>query len=117
VSQPTKVFHLGDLLSITTRHLFAPTHLDGVWALVEHVTGEARESDLHAVELAVRTQPELRRQHPWLDHAIPPATDDKNELMTWFAQQVVERGAFHEVEGAQVVVDAEIVEEVTSGAE
>jgi len=106
MSQELKVFHLGDLLSVTTPFLLSPTHMAGVQALLEHVTGETRESDMHLVDMGLRARPELLRQHPWLEYAVPPEDIDRNELMTWFAHQVVERGNEHEVLGVETVDNA-----------
>lgn len=127
MSNEYKTFHLGDLLSVTTPHLLAPNLMDGVQALLEHVTGETRESDLHMIDMSLRSRAELLRQCEWLTYAVPPDTDDRNEIFTWFAQQVVERGAYHQVLGAtseDEVVDAiqaveaePVAEEVTGSGE
>lgn len=100
-----QTFHLGDLLSVTTPYLLAPTLMDGVESLLTHVTGEPRESDLHMVEMSLRVREVLIRQHPWLTHCVAPETDDRNEVVTWFAQQVVERGAYHDVAGVDTTID------------
>ena len=96
-----RVFHLGDVLTVTTGHMFAPTFLEGVDALVEH---------LDACILTTRARETLFGQLPWLAHVLPPDTADLNDLSTWFCQQVVERGAYHQVLGVELVLDAEVVE-------
>lgn len=117
-----RTFHLGDLLSVTTDHLLAPTLLEGVNALLTHVTGDTWESDIEMVEISLRARGELLRQHPWLAYAVPPDGDDpndRNERVTWFAREIVSRGAYHEVIGAEVAaadVD-EAVELVTTDGE
>ena len=36
----TKEFHLGDVLSITTGHLVSPRHIDGVYDILNFMTGD-----------------------------------------------------------------------------
>lgn len=35
-----KRFHLGDVLSITTGHLLSPRHMEGVYEILNHMTGD-----------------------------------------------------------------------------
>lgn len=109
MTERTQTFHLGDLLSLTTPYLLAPTLLGGVERLVEHLTGEPRESDMHMLWVSRRARELLLTQHGWLTHvAYDGPDDDRNELITWFAQQVVERGAYHDVVGAAAPIATEV---------
>jgi len=104
-----KVFHLGDMLTLATGVLLAPTGLTGYEALLAHLLGREMENDADAIESAQGARNELFNQHPWLVMVVPPATTDANELVTWFAHQVVERHGYHEVLGPDVTPDAEDV--------
>lgn len=106
-----RTFHLGDILSITTGELFAPTYLAGVDALLTHLVGTRPASDIEAIEAMSRARDALYAQFPWLTHVVLTDSTDRNELCTWFCHQVVERGAYHSVLGVPPIVDAEIVEE------
>lgn len=58
-------FHLGDVLSITHRRLVSPRHLEGVYDVLNYMTGD----NLYTHQLgraAQRCKPVLLRQHPAL---------------------------------------------------
>ena len=45
-NKETKVFHLGDVLSITTSRLVSPRYMDGVYDLVRYLTGTEPQFDV-----------------------------------------------------------------------
>lgn len=60
-----KLFHLGDVLSITDGRLMSPRHMDGIYDILNFMTGD----NLFTHQLpraASECQPFLLRQHPQL---------------------------------------------------
>lgn len=105
------VFHLGDILTVTTGELLSPRHLEGVDELLTHLIGVKPASDIDAVAAIGTARDALYRQMPWLQHVVMVDSRNPNDVITWFCHQVVERGAYHTVIGVEQVVDAEIVNE------
>ena len=65
MSQPAKLFDLGDVLTITTGLLVSRRHMDGVYEILNHMTGENLYT--HQIPRAMRScKPDLLRQHPQL---------------------------------------------------
>jgi hypothetical protein len=90
-------FHLGDLLSVTDGRLLSPDHMDGVYRLVDHVTGQKHMT--HQLPRAAEVvKPWLIEQHPWLDGLGPAAGSDAGDLIAWLTWAVTEYGEFHDVE-------------------
>lgn len=59
-------FHLGDVLSITHDRLLSPSHVNGVYKILNYMTGD--DLFTHQLPRAGRIcKPELLRQHPQLD--------------------------------------------------
>lgn len=93
----TDRFHLGDLLSITDGRLLSPDHIDGVYRIVDHVTGEKHMT--HQLPRAAETiRPWLIEQLPWLDGLGPPQGADGPDMIAWLSWATGEHGEFHEVE-------------------
>lgn len=89
-------FHLGDILSITTGRLVSPHHIDGVYDILNWMTGDnlfthqlPRASDECA--------PSLRAQHPDLADMEVPEFGGEAEVITWLAVQVERFGETREV--------------------
>lgn len=58
-------FHIGDILSITTDRLVSPRHVDGIYDILNFLTGDNLFT--HQLPRAVREcKPHLLRQHPQL---------------------------------------------------
>lgn len=95
----TKSFHLGDILSITTGRLVSPTLMDGVYAILNHMTGESLFT--HALIRASRVcKPVLLEQHP--DLAAVDAESVTGENWThWLAEQVQRFGERRDVVALQ----------------
>jgi hypothetical protein len=89
-------FHLGDLLSITDGHLVAPSHMDGIYRLLNHMTGD----NLFTHQLpraADECKPELLRQHPFLAGIVAPEFRDVTHVELWLAEQCERHGTWFEV--------------------
>lgn len=93
----SKSFHLGDLLSVTTERLVSPDHMNGVYRVVDFVTGV--EHLTHQLPRAVRVvAPWLLEQHPWLsDIPVPDGLNGKDAVVSWLALVAAKFGEFHEV--------------------
>lgn len=90
------MYHLGDLLSITTSRLVSPDGMDGVYRICDGVTGQQHFT--HQLPRAARTiDPYLREQLPWLNEIEAPEFDGPNEVSPWLAGMVERYGEFHEV--------------------
>jgi hypothetical protein len=84
----TRDFHLGDVLSVTTGLLVSPRHIEGVYDILNYMTGD----DLFIHQLP-RAQDEcagpLLAQHPDLAAiVVPDEFDDKEHVERWLAEQV-----------------------------
>ncbi len=106
-------FHLGDILSITTGILLSPTHIGGVYEILNFMTGDNLYT--HQLPRAAREcAPYLFEQFPQLKNLTLPAVDDQetddpvaeqvrktsNQIkwMDWLDEQVKVLGEFHEVQ-------------------
>lgn len=58
-------FHLGDILSVTTGRLVSPRHMDGVYDILNHMTGESLFTH-QLPRVSEEAAPVLLRQHPQL---------------------------------------------------
>src|SRR5688500_16791416 len=91
-----KQFHLGDILTITTGRLLSPRHMDGVYDILNYMTGD----NLYTHQLpraSDECKPYLLKQHPQLaDIEVP---DFKQvEVWGWLDEQVVRYGEQFDVE-------------------
>ena len=75
----TKKFHLGDVLSITTGRLVSPRHMDGVYDILNFMTGDnlfthqlPRASD--------ECKPHLLAQFPQLAEVDTSGVNGKNHV-------------------------------------
>jgi len=95
-AQPAR-FHIGDLLSITDGRLLSPDHMDGIYRLIDHVTGQPHFT--HQLPRAAGpVKAWLIQQFPWLDGLGPDQDADLTGMMTWLSQAGAEHGEFHDVE-------------------
>jgi len=95
---PVKGFHIGDLLSVVTERLVSPSHMDGVYAVVDWMTGVP-----HLTHQLLRAgdvcKPHLLRQHPWLAGiTIPESINDEAALRTFLEMVSARHGEYHEVQ-------------------
>jgi hypothetical protein len=91
----TKKFHLGDVLSVTTGRLVSPRHMDGVYDILNFMTGDnlfthqlPRASD--------ECKPHLLAQFPQLAEVDASGVNTKNHKQ-WLAEQVAKYGEEFEV--------------------
>ncbi len=93
----TKTFHLGDILSVTTGRLVSPRHIDGVYDILNWMTGDNLMT--HQLPRACgECEGLLRAQHPDLIAiAIPEFGGDKDAVGRWLAEQVAIYGETREV--------------------
>ena len=93
-----KIFHLGDILSVTTGRLLSPTKMSGVYEILNYMT----QDDLFTTQLpraAVECRPSLVKRYPWLEEI-----DDSDDIdwqaswKEWLADKVAKHGEYHEVE-------------------
>jgi hypothetical protein len=106
----TRQFHLGDILSITTGRLVSPRHVDGVYDILNFMTGDSLFT--HQLPRASQEcRPHLIRQMPWLDDeqmrkagdqltkALSTQGRDKAQhvVTAWLDAQVKKHGQMHAV--------------------
>jgi len=94
---PTKTFHLGDILSATTGRLVSPRHMDGVYDILNWMTGDNLFT--HQLPRACdECEGPLLAQHPDLAAiTVPEFSGDKDAVDRWLAEQVAIYGETREV--------------------
>ena len=93
----TKEFHIGDVLSITSGILVAPSGMDGICAILDHMTGESLFT--HSLPRAARAcEPVLLEQFPELTEIeVPTGMSGREEVDAWLAGIVEAHGATRQV--------------------
>jgi hypothetical protein len=99
----TKTFHLGDILSITTGCLVSPRHMDGIYDILNWMTGDSLFT--HQLPRACdECSGPLLAQHPDLAAIVAPGSfgDGTREsaeeaVARWLAEQVAVYGETREV--------------------
>ena len=93
----TKTFHLGDILSVTTGCLVSPRHIDGVYDILNWMTGDNLMT--HQLPRACgECEGPLRAQHPDLIVIeVPGDFGGKEGVDRWLAEQVTIYGETREV--------------------
>ena len=93
----TRTFHLGDVLSVTTGRLVSPSHMDGIYGVLNWMTSD--DLMTHQLPRAIdECQGPLLAQHP--DLAAIEMPDDfggKEGVDRWLAEQVARYGETREV--------------------
>jgi hypothetical protein len=91
-------FHLGDVLSITTGRLVSPSHIDGVYAILNYMTRDNLFT--HQLPRASKEcAPWLLRQHPKLAEVkVPDEFSGKAHVDEWLAEQVKGYGETLEIQ-------------------
>jgi hypothetical protein len=91
-STESRLFHLGDILSITTGRLVSPRHIDSVYDILNFMTGDNLFT--HALARASgECEGPLLEQHPQLRAVVADEgrmTEDG--VQAWLAQQVARFG-------------------------
>jgi hypothetical protein len=84
----TRDFHIGDVLSITTGMLVSPSHMRGIYQILNWMTGD----NLYTHQLpraADECQKPLLEQHPDLaDVQLPDEFNGEEHVRAWLAEQV-----------------------------
>lgn len=95
----TREFHLGDILTITTGRLVSPRHIEGVYDILNFMTGDSLFT--HQLPRGVdECQGPLLQQHPDLAAIVPPedfGPDPETGVAAWLAEQVAIYGETREV--------------------
>jgi len=92
----TKTFHIGDILTVTTGRLVSPAHMDGVYDILNWMTGDNLFT--HQLPRACdECAPSLRTQFPDLAVIEPPEFGSEAEVRAWLAAQVEAHGETREV--------------------
>lgn len=84
----TRMFHVGDVLSVTTGRLVSPSHMDGICRLLDFMTGESLFT--HQLPRAVaECAPRLLEQHPQLaDVEVPDDFGGEAAVVDWLETQI-----------------------------
>ncbi len=87
-----RLFHLGDVLSVTTGILVSPRRSAGVGDLLGFMTGDS-VFDHQVSRLIGECAPALLAQHPRLAEVVAPdGFDDEASALAWLAEQVESLG-------------------------
>lgn len=81
-----RYFHLGDILSITTGFLLSPRRIEGIYDILNYMTGD----NLFTHQLpraAAECKPFLLQQHPQLA-AIDASTITRENWDLWMSDQI-----------------------------
>lgn len=91
-------FHLGDLLSVTTGRLVAPTGIDAVYRMLKFITGV--DHFTHQLPHAtVAVTPWLLELYPWLTQVrVPNDLRGEEDVSGWLASETDRFGEFHKVQ-------------------
>ncbi|GGK62099.1 hypothetical protein Sme01_04020 [Sphaerisporangium melleum] len=93
-----KVFHLGDILTVTTDRLVSPDGMDGVYQILNWMTGESLFTH-QLIRAAKECAESLREQHPALaDIDVPDWVNDEATVKRWLDSQVSVFGEWWPVE-------------------
>lgn len=87
-----RVFHLGDVLSITTSLLVSPRYMDGVYELLRFLTGAAPQLPALAEEIG-RCRGYLLRTFPELADVDASSVQFEN-WQAWLSAQIGAHGEF-----------------------
>jgi hypothetical protein len=93
----TRRFHLGDILSVTSGRFLSPDGIDGVYRILNWMTGESLFT--HQLPRASREcEARLLAQHPDLAKIrIPEDLSGEGPCKAWLAGQVAQYGEYLEV--------------------
>jgi hypothetical protein len=81
----TRAFPLADILSATTGKLLSRRHMDGIYEILNYMTGQSLFT--HQLgDACDKAQPALLEQHPQLADACPPDGLDQPDLMAWLVE-------------------------------
>ena len=91
----TKDFHLGDILSVTHDRLLSPRMMEGVYDILNWMTGE--QLFTHQLpRVAKEAKPVLLAALPWLSEIDADGVNKEN-WRAWLGQRVTAHGQMHPV--------------------
>lgn len=102
MTDQTRPFHLGDILSITTEVFVAPRGVEALYDLLGYMTGESLFTH-QLTRAADECAPRLLEQHPDLaDVRTPPEWEEQERpaleaVQGWLAEQVARFGETRDV--------------------
>lgn len=95
MSTKTKRFHIGDVLSVTTGRLVSARHMEGVYDILNYMTGESLFT--HALIRAAEVcAPVLLQQHPDLADVKAEGITKEN-WRAWLDEQIARFGEYRKV--------------------
>ncbi len=86
-----KLFHIGDILSITTEICVSPTEMDGIFKILNYMTN----SNLTTIACAYVSRDcksYLLKQHPQLEN-VDTSNITKENWKDWLEERVIKYGA------------------------
>ncbi len=97
MTRPPGRFHIGEIITTATGTFMCPTGMQGVYDLIEHITGEQHQG--HQLGRASDDiLDELCRQLPWLAGLTIPPFTGKTAGMAILDQLAAEHGEYHHIE-------------------
>ena len=87
-----KQFHLGDILSVTTGRLVSPSHMNGVFEILNFLTGESLTTT-GLVWASEQCKSYLLEMFPSLKH-IGPFPENKKDIDSWLENQCSKFGTY-----------------------
>lgn len=85
-------FHIGDILSITTGYLLSPRHMDGIYDILDYMTGDEL-STLQLPRASRECESSLREQHPDLAAVdVPERFEGLAHVDRWLGDLVLKHG-------------------------
>jgi hypothetical protein len=90
-----KEFHIGDILSVTHDRLVSPRHVEGVYDILGHMTGESLMTH-QLPRVAEEARPVLLKALPFLNE-ISAFGVTANNWRNWLDSLVLEYGEMHPV--------------------
>lgn len=85
-------FHLGDILSVTTGILVAPRHMDGLYELLNYMTGDNLFTH-QLMRASDECKTHLLAQHPQLAE-VQPGEMAAEAVTPWLTEQVARFGEY-----------------------
>lgn len=85
-----KLFHIGDILSITTEILVSPTEMDGVYKILNYMTNN-NLTTVALVFVSRDCKSYLLKQHPQLEN-VDVSNIVKKNWKDWLEEQVIKYG-------------------------
>lgn len=91
-----KKFHISDILSVTTGYLVSTRHIDGVYDILDYMSGESLFT--HAlVRVSKEVAPLLIAMYPWSDQEEAWAGLTPDQVLADTKRLEAEHGAMHAI--------------------